>query len=77
MPGLRENVKRPEWLRVSFHDIEGQRCELETGELMARVIQHEFDHCEGVLFVERLSTIRRTMLRKEIDAIQAAHSDRR
>jgi peptide deformylase len=74
IPGLREDLARPERIRVSFQDMEGKRQELDTDGLLARAIQHEIDHCEGVLFIDRLSSARRALLRKRIAEIEAEHA---
>ena len=71
IPGLRAEVWRPERVRVAFDDLRGERAQLETGGYLARVIQHELDHCEGVLFIDRLSPARRAVLAKQIAAIEA------
>ncbi len=74
VPGLRVELSRPERIRIAFDDLNGQRQELETGDMLARVIQHELDHCEGVLFIDRLSPARRAVLRKRIAQIEAEHA---
>lgn len=76
IPGLRADVVRPERIRVAFDDIQGRRAELETEGLLARVIQHELDHCEGLLFIDRLSPARRAVLKKRIAEIQAEYAER-
>ena len=75
IPELRFDLKRPETVRIGFRDIDGVQVELETGGLLSRVIQHELDHCEGVLFVDRLSPARRAALEMRIAAIEAAHKE--
>lgn len=59
VPDIRDMVTRPEWIRVEYQDIEGKAQSLETGGLLARVLQHEIDHVNGVLFVDRLTPARR------------------
>jgi len=76
IPGLRADVTRPERIRVGFHSIAGERVELETGGMLARIIQHELDHCEGVLFVDRLSPARRVLLKKRLAAIERDYAAR-
>ncbi len=76
VPGLRADVMRPERIRVAFDDIQGRRTELETEGLLARVVQHELDHCEGLLFIDRLSPARRAGLKKRIAEIQSEHAER-
>lgn len=76
VPGLRADVSRPESVRIAYDDIHGERHELTATGMLARIIQHETDHCEGVLFVDRLSAARRALLRREIDRITAEYADR-
>jgi peptide deformylase len=76
VPGLRADVSRPESVRIAYDDIRGERHELEATGILARVIQHETDHCEGVLFIDRLSAGRRALLRREIDRITAEYAGR-
>ncbi|MBM4117154.1 peptide deformylase [bacterium] len=76
IPGLRADVKRPERIRIAFQDIRGERGELETGGLLARIIQHELDHCEGVLFIDRLSPARRAVLKRRLGDIERDYAPR-
>lgn len=56
LPGLYAPVRRPEKITVTAYNLEGQEMRLEgVGDLLARVIQHETDHLDGVLFIDRLS----------------------
>lgn len=66
MPDLREPVARPERVRVRFLDRHFQPQELEVGSLLARVIQHENDHLDGVLFIDHLSALRRRLLKRRL-----------
>jgi len=66
LPGIREEVVRPEWIRVRYQDVEGLVKELETDGLLARVLQHEMDHLDGILLVDRISPARRSLLRSEL-----------
>jgi peptide deformylase len=59
IPDIRDMVTRPEWIRVEYQDIEGEARTIEADGLLARVIQHEIDHINGVLFVDRLTPARR------------------
>lgn len=76
IPGLRAEVMRPERIRVTFDDINGEPAELETEGFLARVIQHELDHCEGLLFIDRLTPARRATLEKQIAEIQSEYAPR-
>ncbi len=54
VPGLRGFVQRPQHIRVRAVDLQGQALELELHGFLATVFQHEFDHLDGVLYVDRL-----------------------
>lgn len=54
-PGIRGEVLRREHVRVKFQDVHGNAHELECTGLLARCVQHENDHCQGVVFVDRMT----------------------
>lgn len=54
LPGLYGDVRRPDQLRVEAFDLEGQGFEMDLSDLPARVVQHENDHLDGVLFTDRM-----------------------
>lgn len=54
-PDIRGEVLRPERIRVRYQDLNGAKHVLETGGLLARVIQHEVDHLNGKLFIDRMT----------------------
>ncbi len=66
IPDIREDVIRPEWIRVQYQDIRGNKQILETEGLLARVLQHEIDHLDGILFVDRISAARRSLLKNDL-----------
>lgn len=55
IPGLYANVKRPERVTLNAYNMAGEELNLELDGLFARAVQHELDHLDGVLFVDRLS----------------------
>lgn len=69
IPDLRESVWRPDALRISFLDRHFVRQELEAEGQLARVVQHEFDHLDGVLYLDHLSPLRRRLLQRRLKAI--------
>lgn len=71
IPGIFERVKRRECSRVEAYDERGERFSVGLEGLAARAVQHEFDHLEGVLFIDHLSPIVRRMLRKKLREIRA------
>ncbi|MFB6249416.1 MAG: peptide deformylase [Salinibacter sp.] len=66
IPEVREAVTRPERVRVRYRDRDFEKQELETGSVLARVLQHEYDHLEGVLFTDYLSSFRKRLLRRSL-----------
>jgi peptide deformylase len=59
-------VERSEWVRVEAQDAEGGPLAFESRGLQARVIQHELDHLDGVLFIDRLPPVTRDRIKKKI-----------
>ena len=66
IPDLRENVVRPERIRINYLDRNFEEQEMEVGSLLARVIQHEYDHLDGILFVDHISSFRRSLLKRRL-----------
>ncbi len=62
LPGLTEIVERDERVTVRGLDGEGNEVELQAEGLLSRCIQHESDHLDGILFVDRVSPLKRKML---------------
>ncbi|MBF0471297.1 MAG: peptide deformylase [Gammaproteobacteria bacterium] len=67
VPGIWEQVKRAEWVKVQALDIEGKPFTTEAEGLLAICIQHEIDHLNGILFVDHLSRLKQMRLRKKIE----------
>lgn len=66
IPDLREPVVRPERIHLEYLDRHFQPQELEVGSLLARVVQHEYDHLEGILFIDHISAFRRRLLKRRL-----------
>lgn len=66
IPELREPVVRPERVRLRYLDRDFVPHEREVGDFLARVIQHEYDHLEGILFIDRISALRRKLLQRRL-----------
>jgi peptide deformylase len=67
VPGYFDEVERAAKVRVRAQDRDGQVFELEAEGLLAVCIQHEMDHLEGKLFVDYLSELKRTRVRKKLE----------
>lgn len=66
IPDLREEVMRPEGVRVRFLDRAFREQTIDAYGILARVIQHEIDHLDGVLFVDLLTSFRRKLLQRRL-----------
>jgi peptide deformylase len=66
LPEIREKVSRAEWVKVKAQDVTGKWFEIEGTELLARAMQHEIDHLDGVLFIDRLSRLKRDLVIRKI-----------
>ncbi|HET7875819.1 MAG TPA: peptide deformylase [Methylomirabilota bacterium] len=77
IPGVFAEVERAKWVRVMALDEDGQEINFEAQALRARVIQHEIDHLDGVLFIDRLPPVTRDRIKKKIQkeglAKEASH----
>jgi peptide deformylase len=57
---------RAERIRIAYQDRHFAPQEIEVGRTLARVIQHEYDHLEGILFVDHISPFRRSLLKRRL-----------
>ncbi len=69
IPGIHEKVKRPEKITLEYYDLEGKKHKQTFDGIIARVIQHEYDHIEGILFTDHLSALKKRMLKRKLDKI--------
>lgn len=69
IPRIREDVDRPETVRIQYLDEAFNSHEETFNGLTARVIQHEYDHIEGKLFIDYLKPLKRRLLKKKLDDI--------
>lgn len=72
IPGFREDVARAMHVRVRAQGLDGGFFEAEGEELLARAIQHELDHLNGILFLSHLSPLKRDLIRRKIRKLQKA-----
>ena len=59
-------VIRPDRVRVAYFDYENRACEIEAVGLLARCVQHEMDHLDGILFVDHLSALKRNVILRKL-----------
>lgn len=70
IPGFREQVKRANRVVVAAQNEKGEPIEVEGEELLARALEHEIDHLNGILFLNHLSMLKRDMIRRKIKKLQ-------
>ncbi|MHC4451652.1 MAG: peptide deformylase [Planctomycetota bacterium] len=75
LPGINAPIARPERVEMSWTDLDGARHTAEFDELMARILQHEFDHLEGVLFFERMTPADRIRLKADLESFEAQYRE--
>lgn len=66
IPGIREQIVRNEKLKIRYFDEEWQEHEEVLDDILARVVQHEYDHIEGILFTDHLTAFRRRLLKGKL-----------
>jgi peptide deformylase len=69
LPKIREDVDRNNRIRITYQDEEWNFHDEEYEGLKARVIQHEYDHLDGVLFIDRINPLRRKLLKGKLNDI--------
>ena len=66
VPDFRSDVKRSEWVKVEALDRNGEPVLIETDGIHATVLQHEIDHLDGILFIDRISALKREMYKRKV-----------
>lgn len=69
LPGIREDVIRPTKIRINYLDENFVEHEEEWEGIKARIVQHEYDHLEGTLFIDHISPIKKRLLNGKLNAI--------
>ena len=72
IPDVTADVKRPESIVVEGVNLQREAIRIEADGLLARVLQHEIDHLNGVLFIDRISGLKRRLLSEELTRVQQA-----
>lgn len=65
-PGIRADIERPLEITLRYMDLDGNRHERRLRDFLARVVQHEVDHLNGVLFIDRMSAPKKLILAKRL-----------
>jgi len=72
IPGFREDVKRALKVRMRAQNVEGEWFEIGGEELLARAMQHELDHLNGILFINHVSPLKRDLIKRKIRKLAKA-----
>jgi len=75
IPNLREDVDRPEKLRISYYDESFNHHDEEYDGTRARIIQHEYDHLEGILFTDKINPLRKRLISGKLNSISKGKVD--
>ncbi len=75
IPNIRENVLRKEKVRLCYYDENWKKKEEEYSGIKARIIQHEYDHLDGKLFIDYLSPLKKRMLKGKLTDISKGNVD--
>lgn len=70
LPGINRDVRRPTGVRMTAYDLYGKEFRIEAEGLMARILQHENDHLDGILFFERMSEADRLGVKDDLKAFE-------
>ncbi len=69
-PGLYQVVQREMRVIVRARDVKGEAFEMDLDNLAARCVLHETDHCDGIVFLDRMTTLKRQMAKRKIKRLQ-------
>ena len=75
IPQVTGDVERPPELRIKFQDTDFKWHELLLKGMNARVVQHEYDHLEGILFTDRLKPLKKRLIKRKLDQIRKGKVD--
>ena len=75
IPDVREDIYRPEYVTIRYFDTDWKEHTEEYEGLAARIIQHEYDHIDGILFTDHLNPVRKRMLKNKLAKITKGRVD--
>ena len=70
LPGIQAKILRPERARLTARDLSGREFVRETEGLLARILQHENDHLDGILFFERMTEVDRVRIKDDLKSLE-------
>ncbi len=76
VPGVRGDVARHAWVEVVYQDEAGKEHKLRAEGFLARIVQHELDHLDGVLFIDRLSLAKRALIKTKLRGLKRGDGEK-
>ncbi len=73
IPNVRENVERQDTITLEYYDENFQKKTETFSDIRARIIQHEYDHIEGILFTDYLSSLKKKLIKKKLKNISTGN----
>ena len=70
-PEIYSDITRPGFVEVTALNAKGERIQFRCGGLLSRVVQHEYDHLQGILFIDRMDKAKKAELKPDLDELQA------
>lgn len=77
LPDQRADVERNERIRVRYLDYNGKEQELLADDILSIILQHEIDHLDGILYIDRISRLKRSRLLKKLEKFQEDRAKRK
>ncbi len=75
IPDIRAEIERPKEIIISYQDVDLKEHVIKVDDVVARVMQHEFDHLQGILFIDYLSEEQKKELKKDLDKIKKRETE--
>ncbi len=75
IPNINEDVRRHDTIEIEYYDENFKKHTEEISGILARVIQHEYDHLEGIMFTDHLSPIKKRLLKRKLENISKGKID--
>ena len=70
VPGIYKKVRRPEKIKIEYTNIDGENVIEEVDDFLAIIMQHEYDHLDGILFIDKVSPIAKRMISRKLQAMK-------
>lgn len=77
LPGLYAPVRRPAKTKITAYNLQGEQVKLDLEGMLARIVQHEYDHLDGVLFIDKLSPANLAAVREDLEDFEIDFQSRR